>query len=59
MLIGLTGDLSEGQQVPLTLVFEGGHRTELTVPVQKIEATAGKEASEDHGHAHGHGHGAH
>lgn len=50
MLIGLTGDLTEGDEVALTLSFEGGHTTELKVPVKKIDASAGGHG--DHaGHA--------
>ncbi|MEI6415718.1 MAG: copper chaperone PCu(A)C [Pseudomonadota bacterium] len=36
MLIGLTGSLSPGQQIPLTLEFEDGSRQALVVPVKAI-----------------------
>jgi len=53
MLIGLTSDLVEGQEVDLVLSFEGGHSTALKVPVKKIE-TGGHS-----GHAAHAGHGDH
>jgi len=38
MLMGLTGPLSAGDQVPLTLSFETGPRITLQVPVRAVGA---------------------
>jgi len=56
MFINLHQQLKEGQQVPITLVFESedGQRSTLEVlaPVKPLAAASG-------GHAHGAGHGGH
>jgi hypothetical protein len=39
MLIGLTKQLSPGEDVDITLVFEDGSRTALTAPVKTVQQT--------------------
>lgn len=39
MLIGLTRQLSPGEDVEITLVFEDGSRTPLTAPVKTVQQT--------------------
>jgi copper(I)-binding protein len=39
MLIGLKGQLSAGEDVAITLVFEDGSRSALTVPVKGVQET--------------------
>ncbi len=39
MLIGLTHQLSPGEDLRITLVFEDGSRTSLVVPVKTVQAT--------------------
>ncbi|MGF1660392.1 MAG: copper chaperone PCu(A)C [Rubrimonas sp.] len=53
MLMGLTGQLLEGESVPLTLVFEKAGELALEAPVRSLARPMEGEA---HGHgAHGHG----
>lgn len=67
MLINLHTQVKEGEQVPLTLTFEGadGQRStlDLQVPVRPLASGAqghghGGHGHGDHGGGHGHGHGA-
>lgn len=43
MLIGLKRQLEPGQEIGLTLVFEDGTQTRISVPVRKVEAQKGAE----------------
>ena len=49
MLIGLKADLTEGETVPLTLTFAGGHTRELAVPVQAVQPAAHGKGGGHHG----------
>ena len=65
MLMGLKGAVTEGQTVPLTLVFEGADGKRESVPVsatvRALNAPAdahgdGHKAGDQHGHGDGHKH---
>lgn len=64
MLMDLKNPVKEGDQVPLTLVFEGANQQRETVqvsaPVRALNAAAAKktkDAKDDHAHGdHGHDH---
>ncbi|MAR93306.1 MAG: copper chaperone PCu(A)C [Pseudomonadota bacterium] len=47
MLIGLNGPLKQGQEVGLTLTFEGGETLEVALPVKK-----GAPQADNHHHHH-------
>lgn len=49
MLIGLNKDLSEGQEIDLTLQFSDGSNQTLTLPVKKVMSGM---KSHSHGHHH-------
>ncbi|MEM6744606.1 MAG: copper chaperone PCu(A)C [Pseudomonadota bacterium] len=59
MFIGLNEDWSQGDSVPVTLVFESGAELSLDITVdnERQDAPAGH-GHGGHGHGHGHAHGA-
>jgi len=54
MLIGLTGDLAEGQQVDLELTLADGSTVDVKVPVQRQAPAGGHAHGEAHSHEHDH-----
>ena len=55
MLLGLTDDLSEGQEVAITLTLEDGSQNTVSAPVRKLQMHMQSEDKKDHGAAqHGH-----
>ena len=62
MLIDLHGQVKEGEQVPLTLIFEGtdGQRSSIDIqaPVRPLASPANGHKHHDHGGHHHGGHGA-
>jgi hypothetical protein len=58
MFINLSGPFVEGDQVPVTLVFEGGEEKEITLPVEARSMDMNHGSSDDmsghDGHDHGH-----
>ena len=58
MLIGLTADLHEGDEVAVTLVLADGSEKTVVAPVKTGPAMAPAHGHDDgHGHEHGDGHG--
>lgn len=57
MLIDLHGQVKEGEQVPLTLTFEGADGQRSTLEIQAPVRPLASGADGSHG-GHGHGHGA-
>ncbi|MBF8753845.1 copper chaperone PCu(A)C [Pseudomonas guariconensis] len=52
MLMGLTQQVKEGEQVPLTLTIEDAKGTKQTLEVQAPVRPLGAEAGHDHAHMH-------
>lgn len=65
MFIGLTQPFTEGDEVPVTLVFESGEEQEITLPVRarSMDMDSGSDEHSDHEHSghdqSGHDHSGH
>lgn len=58
MFLGLTRPLQHGDDITLTLVFDGAEELEITVPVDMERMPAhGHSHGHSHDHSHGHSHG--
>lgn len=54
MFINLSGPFVEGEDIPVTLMFEGGEKQEITLPVRARSMDMNHSSSDDDGHEEPH-----